>query len=110
MRKEKVRRALPLFKKSDSGGEESLLETVAIEGASADEAIAQAEKRAEIETAVLKLPEREREVVTLRYFQELKLSEIAVVMKISVGTVKAHLSHGGAKLKKYLKEAGEHHE
>jgi RNA polymerase sigma factor (sigma-70 family) len=71
------------------------------------------------ETAFLKTAERERigqalqrlreiyrEVLVLRYYQELKLEEIALTLKIPVGTVKSRLSTALHTLKKLLSEEG----
>jgi RNA polymerase sigma factor (sigma-70 family) len=43
-----------------------------------------------------------REIVLLRYYQELKLEEIAAVLNIPTGTVKSRLSNGLAQLKQRL--------
>ncbi|EIW16639.1 RNA polymerase sigma factor [Pelosinus fermentans] len=48
-----------------------------------------------------------REVVVLRFYEDLKLEEIALVLNIPVGTVKSRLSNGLHNLKKLLKEGGE---
>jgi len=47
-----------------------------------------------------------REVVVLRFYEDLKLEEIALVLNIPVGTVKSRLSNGLHNLKKLLKEGG----
>lgn len=52
--------------------------------------------------AVDELPEQEGKCVILYYFQGLRTREIAVVLRIAQGTVKAHLSHARAKLKTRL--------
>lgn len=53
------------------------------------------------------LGEIHREVVVLRFYEDLKLEEIAVVLDIPVGTVKSRLSNGLHNLKKLLSERGE---
>ena len=62
------------------------------------------ETRRRLEQAIRRLPNMEREVFILRYFQDLPTSDVAQVLGIAVGTVKAHLAHGSAKLKQKLKE------
>lgn len=47
-----------------------------------------------------------REVVVLRFYEDLKLEEISVVLNIPVGTVKSRLSNGLHNLKKLLNEEG----
>lgn len=44
--------------------------------------------------ALWKLPDRQREVLTLRYWSELSEAEIATALGISRGTVKSHASRG----------------
>ncbi len=53
----------------------------------------------QINCAIARLPDRQREAVILRYFESLPLSEVADVMGVSDGTVKATLSHALKKLK-----------
>jgi RNA polymerase sigma-70 factor, ECF subfamily len=61
----------------------------------------QAERR-ELLELVLVLPEAQREVVMLRFADDLDLSEIAEVLKIPVGTVKSRLHQTLARLKEHL--------
>ncbi len=51
---------------------------------------------------VMALPDRERELVLMRYYQELRLSEIAQVLKIPEGTVTSRLNRVRAKLRRQL--------
>lgn len=57
------------------------------------------ETRRELIAALDSLPEMQREVVMMRFFQDLKLHEIAQVLEIPLGTVKGHLYQGLRKLK-----------
>jgi len=52
-------------------------------------AAAHAELAAELRCAVESLPEKHRQVVLLRFFEEASLEEIATVLQCSVGTVKS---------------------
>ena len=52
--------------------------------------------------AILALPEHQRSVVVLYYYQELPQKEIAAVLNIPVGTVKSRLSLGLKKLREML--------
>lgn len=54
--------------------------------------------------ALRTLSSRQRQALVLRYWMDLKESEIAETMKISVGAVKAHTSRGMAKLMSVMKE------
>jgi len=58
-----------------------------------------AERAAEVRSAVADLPEPYREVVTLRFFGELSLDEIARQTDRPLGTVKTHLHRGLLRLR-----------
>ncbi|MEV7193730.1 SigE family RNA polymerase sigma factor [Streptomyces sp. NPDC093510] len=55
--------------------------------------------------ALRSLPVRQHQVLVLRYWLDLKESEIAETMGISTGAVKSHASRGMAKLSRVMKEA-----
>jgi RNA polymerase sigma-70 factor, ECF subfamily len=57
-----------------------------------------------VAAAITALPDHQREVVILRYYQELSLAEIAEALEIPVGTVKSRLSIGLMRLKNLLDE------
>lgn len=52
--------------------------------------------------AIASLPQAQREVIVLRYTQELSLAEIAAILSIPVGTVKSRLSIGLRRLRERL--------
>jgi RNA polymerase sigma-70 factor (ECF subfamily) len=54
---------------------------------------------------VMKLPPKYREVLILDANYEMPLTEIALLLRISLGTVKSRLHRARAKMKMYLKEA-----
>lgn len=54
--------------------------------------------------AVCELPTRQREALVLRFWLDLRESEIANAMGISAGAVKAHVSRGMAALSRRLEE------
>ena len=60
----------------------------------------------EVEDALSRLPDELRDVVVLYYFQSLKLSEIADVLKISLPLVKYRIKQAKIQLKKYLEQEG----
>lgn len=60
------------------------------------------EKRKEIKAALGSLPDFQREAILLKYFNDLKITEIAQVTNVSVPTVKSRLKQGLHKLKIYL--------
>lgn len=49
------------------------------------------DRRRLLETAVRRLPPRQREVVSLRFFGDLRLEEIAALLDCPLGTVKSNL-------------------
>jgi len=64
--------------------------------------VADGERRRLLERAVRRLPERQREVVSLRYFGEMSLEEIAAVLSCPLGTVKSNLHKAVMNLKNLL--------
>jgi RNA polymerase sigma-70 factor (ECF subfamily) len=65
------------------------------------------EREAELRMAVAALPEPYREVVTLRFFGELSLDEIARQTERPVPTVKTHLRRGLLRLRSVVEAGGE---
>ncbi len=65
------------------------------------------EREAELRTAVAALPEPYREVVTLRFFGELSLDEIARQTDRPVPTVKTHLRRGLLRLRSAVEPGGD---
>lgn len=54
--------------------------------------------------AILRLPDKQRAVFNMRYFQELKYEEISEIMDTSVGSLKASYHHAYKKIKEELQE------
>lgn len=57
-----------------------------------------------LELALKKLSDRQRAVFSLRHYDAMALEEIADVLKLDTGTVKAHLFRAVAKLREELKD------
>lgn len=55
-------------------------------------------------SAVLRLPEEQRLAVTLYYYEDLSVAEIAHTLGIPQGTVKSRLSRGRDRLRQILRE------
>ncbi|WP_020667682.1 RNA polymerase sigma factor [Amycolatopsis nigrescens] len=66
---------------------------------SAEEDVLAGERYAALRTALVRLPERHRQVVVCRYLLELSEAETADVLGLSTGTVKSRLSRALAKLR-----------
>ena len=63
-----------------------------------------AEERLDLYSAIERLPEKYRTVVILRYFDELKLDEIAYITGVPRGTVSGWLTRARQELRNILKE------
>ncbi len=55
--------------------------------------------------AVMRLPEKQRAVFNMRYYDELKYEEISEILGISVGALKASYHHAFQKVKDFLKSS-----
>jgi RNA polymerase sigma-70 factor (ECF subfamily) len=96
------------FKSADARRTESLADDFDAPDPSspADTALA-AEQWQQVADAVRALPLHQREVVLLRYADDLPLSQIAEVLNIPVGTVKSRLSLALGRLRAMLAPASE---
>lgn len=56
----------------------------------------------EIQKAISNLPEKQRVVFNLRYYDEMKYEEMAQVLDTSVGALKASYHHAAKKVEKFL--------
>ncbi len=72
----------------------------------ADEAAVVAERRRQVLAALQALPERQREVVVLRYYADLDEAGIAAALGISRGAVKSHAHRAVARLHDLLPPDG----
>lgn len=81
---------------------EAILEIIPSRERSVRETLDAEAVKKKVEEAVDRLPERERDVFILRYFQELPITEVAEVLGMAIGTVKAHLAQGSQRLKAIL--------
>ncbi len=92
------RQMASLDEMSETGEDERPFE-VAIDGPSPLEQFATREDRAEVAEVLLKLEPNYREVLTLRFHEEMSLEEIATVTRAPLSTVKSRLYRGLAALK-----------
>ncbi|CAM4337376.1 RNA polymerase sigma factor [Paenibacillus tarimensis] len=60
------------------------------------------ETRKEILASMSELPEVQKDIITLRFYQDMKLQDIANVLELPLGSVKTHLYKGLSRLKKKL--------
>lgn len=75
--------------------------------AEADEFTSDLLTKLAVKDALKRLPDDLRDVVALYYFQDLKLSEIADILKIGLPLVKYRMKQAKIQLKKYLEQEGE---
>ena len=58
----------------------------------------------ELFEAVMKLPEKQRTVIHLFYYEDYSIKEIAEILHVSESNVKVRLNRGRAALRKIIKE------
>lgn len=58
-----------------------------------------------LQQAILKLPEKQRLIFNMKYFDDLKYEEIAKILDVSVGALKASYHHAVKKIEKMITEA-----
>ncbi|MEG2573485.1 MAG: RNA polymerase sigma factor [Bacteroides sp.] len=58
-----------------------------------------------LQKALITLPEKQRIVFNLKYYQEMKYEEMSEIFGTSVGALKASYHHAVKKIEKYLKES-----
>lgn len=56
-----------------------------------------------LQKAILRLPEKQRIVFNMKYFDDLKYEEMSKVLDTSVGALKASYHHAAKKIEEYLK-------
>ncbi|NAS30273.1 sigma-70 family RNA polymerase sigma factor [Flavobacteriaceae bacterium R38] len=56
-----------------------------------------------LQKAIATLPEKQRIVFNMKYFEELKYEEISEILETSIGALKASYHHAAKKIEEYLK-------
>jgi len=75
-------------------------------GGEIDEIVAAAQYRRSVKTCLESLPDPQREVVHLAFFEDLSYTEIAGLLDRPPGTVKTRMYHAKLNLKKCLQKKG----
>lgn len=57
-----------------------------------------------LQKAILKLPDKQRMVFNMKYFEEMKYEEISEITDTSVGSLKASYHHAVKKIEEFLKD------
>lgn len=84
---------------------DELLEQPESTEAMPDDLLEGVEQRSLIDEAVATLPEKQKAVFVMRYYDELSYEEISKILKTSVGGLKANYFHAIKKIGEYLKRA-----
>ncbi|MGM0846788.1 MAG: RNA polymerase sigma factor SigW [Bacillota bacterium] len=76
---------------------------IAADGQLPEEEVEEMELQAEIQRQILKLPDKYRSVIVLKYIEELSLQEISGILDLPLGTVKTRIHRGREALRKQLR-------
>lgn len=93
-------RGLNLLKSLNAGQDDYTPEPVDQDSESALDGVLRHEFWREIKSFTKELPEKEREVFTLRFLDQLSIKEIAQIMDRAEGSIKSHLFRAVAKLRR----------
>ena len=74
-----------------------------------DKTIIRAQRARLLEDAINTLPEKYRKVIVLRHSEERDYAEIARMLKLPIGTVKAHIFRARELLNRYLRDRISHY-
>lgn len=81
----------------------TLYSQIAVDGPEPDEEISKIELQDIIQKEILKLPDKYRAVIVLKYIEELSLVEISKILDLPIGTVKTRIHRGREALRKQLR-------
>ncbi len=84
--------------------DDTVLATAAFSGKSQDEIVDENRSILAVQSALMHLPEEQREIARLRFFHEMNTSEIAHVLGIPLGTVKSRWRLASHTLRTHLKD------
>jgi len=60
--------------------------------------------RIKLQMAILKLPEKQRLVFNMKYFEEMKYEEMSEILDTSVGALKASYHHAVKKIEQFFND------
>jgi RNA polymerase sigma-70 factor (ECF subfamily) len=89
-------------KRPNPADEKSILELASAGDPNAEARVFATEIGQRLESALSKLSHRQRAAFTLRHYEDRSLAEIAEILDLDIGTVKAHLFRAIAKLREEL--------
>src|SRR5215216_6601333 len=76
------------------------------QGEGLDETVYRSEIQGLFRRALVRLPQRQREVLQLVFYHDLSLAEAAEVMRVSVGSARRHYERGKKRLRQSMAESG----
>lgn len=91
-------------KRPNAEDEEVILAMAPARAPDAEDKLYAQEIGARLQAALERLSERQRAVFTLRHYEDMSLEEIATLLGLDVGTVKAHMARALAKLREDLRD------
>ncbi|MCS7026459.1 MAG: RNA polymerase sigma factor [Bryobacteraceae bacterium] len=91
-------------KRLEPSEEAWILTMSAVQEPNAEDQIFAAEIERSLAQALSRLSDRQRAVFTLKHYENRTLEEIAEILELDAGTVKAHMSRAVAKLREDLKD------
>jgi RNA polymerase sigma-70 factor (ECF subfamily) len=90
---------------SDEASEDvELHETIADSSESVEQRLERKEVQGLIQRATDRLPDRQRQVVTLRFHQGMKYAEISQQIQCSIGTIKSRIHHAVRRIRRIIDE------
>jgi RNA polymerase sigma-70 factor (ECF subfamily) len=101
---EQRRRARSLHERAEGFAREQVAAEANVVDAP-DRAVERDERAATLKDALAMLPDRQREVLHLVFYQGLTVREAAEVMEVSLGTARVHYHRGKEKLRALLADA-----
>lgn len=102
---DRIRKKKPdYFLDAEVAGTEGLTmySQIAADGKSPDAEVETLELQETVQEAILRLPDKYRVVIVLRYIDDLSLNEISEVLDLPLGTVKTRIHRGREALRKQL--------
>jgi len=98
------RKDIPISMFDNESGGNIIEDTLTDDELKADEIYIMAENKKQVESVLTKLSEIQKEVVILKYVNELSLTEVSDILNIPRETIKSHHRRALIKMKKLLEE------